>query len=208
MKRQRQSKSGQGRSSATGTRSSGRLRLIGGQFRRRLLPILDHPGLRPTPDRMRETLFNWLAFDIKSQTRALDLFAGTGALGLEALSRGAGEVHFVEADRQVARQIEQNLETLGVRMPVHQQSAEQFLTPPPAQPFDLVFLDPPFRQNLMAACCQRLSDDGWLCEGALIHVETEAGLPLELPTGWHLMRETRAGDSQARLYRFDRRPSS
>lgn len=180
---------------------SGRLRLIGGRFRRRLLPVPDHPGLRPTPDRVRETLFNWLALEIDSRTRVLDLFAGTGALGLEALSRGAGEVHFVEADRLVARQITQNLTSLDVTMPVHHQRADAFLDTRPVVPFDLVFVDPPFRQDLVNDCCQRLEDEGWLADGALIHVETEAGLMPRLPTGWHLTRDTRAGDSHVRLYR-------
>ncbi len=201
MRRQRHGTSGQDHRQGKTRSGGGRLRLIGGKFRRRLLPVPDHPGLRPTPDRMRETLFNWLASEIDSRTRALDLFAGTGALGLEALSRGAGEVHFVEADRQVARQIAQNLATLEVTMPVHHQGADAFLDTRPVQPFDLVFLDPPFRQDLIADCCQRLEAEGWLADGALMHVETEADLIPALPTGWHLIRETRAGDSHARLYR-------
>ncbi|ART63734.1 16S rRNA (guanine(966)-N(2))-methyltransferase RsmD [Kushneria marisflavi] len=201
MRRQRHGTSGQDSRQNKARSGSGRLRLIGGRFRRRLLPVLDHPGLRPTPDRVRETLFNWLATEIDSQTRVLDLFAGTGALGLEALSRGAGEVHFVEADRQVARQIAENLETLEVTMPVHTQKAQAFMDTRPIEPFHLVFLDPPFRQDLITECCQRLEHEGWLSERALIHVETEAGLIPQLPAGWHLIRETRAGDSHARLYR-------
>lgn len=201
MRRQRHGTSGQDQRQGKARTGSGRLRLIGGRFRRRLLPVLDHPGLRPTPDRVRETLFNWLVTEIDSRTRVLDLFAGTGVLGLEALSRGAGEVHFVEADRQVAQQITRNLTTLDVAMPVHHQRAQTFLDTRPTQPFQLVFLDPPFRQDLITDCCQRLEQDGWLSEGALIHVETEGGLMLQLPTGWHLIRETRAGDSHTRLYR-------
>ncbi|REC94037.1 16S rRNA (guanine(966)-N(2))-methyltransferase RsmD [Kushneria indalinina] len=201
MRRQRHGTQGHDNRQGRARSGGGRLRLIGGRFRRRLLPVPDHPGLRPTPDRMRETLFNWLANDIDSRTRALDLFAGTGALGLEALSRGAGEVHFVEADRQVARQIEQNLATLEVTMPVHQQDAHAFLDTRPVQPFHLVFLDPPFRQDLITDCCQRLDQEGWLADDALIHVETEAELIPHLPAGWRLIRETRAGDSHARLYR-------
>lgn len=201
MRRHRHGTSGQDQRPGRARTGSGRLRLIGGQFRRRLLPVLDHPGLRPTPDRVRETLFNWLVTEIDSRTRVLDLFAGTGALGLEALSRGAGEVHFIEADRQVARQISQNLATLEVTMPVHHQNADAFLDTRPARPFDLVFLDPPFRQVLITDCCQRLDQEGWLAENALIHVETEADLIPLLPSGWHLIRETRAGDSHTRLYR-------
>lgn len=201
MRRQRHGTSEQDQRQGKVRTGSGRLRLIGGRFRRRLLPVLDHPGLRPTPDRVRETLFNWLMTEIDSRTRALDLFAGTGALGLEALSRGAGDVQFVEADHQVAQQITRNLTTLDVAMPVHHQKAQAFLDTRPVQPFHLVFLDPPFRQDLITDCCQRLEQEGWLTENALIHVETEAGLIPQLPIGWHLIRETRAGDSHTRLYR-------
>lgn len=192
------------RKSSRAPAASGRLRLIGGEFRRRLLPVPASPGLRPTPDRVRETLFNWLSGTLTSRTRALDLFAGTGALGLEALSRGAGEVVFVESDRHVARQIEANLDALGRSMPVIKSRAEAFLERPVASPFDLVFLDPPFRHDLAGACCQRLEAGGWLAEGAHVYLETEAELLPAPPAGWQLLRETRAGDSRARLYRRGR----
>lgn len=182
----------------------GRLRLIGGEFRRRLLPVPESPGLRPTPDRVRETLFNWLSGTLTSRTRALDLFAGTGALGLEALSRGAGEVVFVESDRYVAGQIEANLEALGRSMPVVRGHAETFLERPVEGAFDLIFLDPPFRHDLAHTFCQQLEAGGWLAEGAHIYLETEAELVFVPPAGWQLLRETRAGDSQARLYRRGR----
>lgn len=180
--------------------STGTLRLIGGDYRRRRLPVLDSPGLRPTPDRVRETLFNWLA-TLTPGAGVLDLFAGTGALGLEALSRGAREACFVEHDPQVAQQLANNLTTLGAepRGRVLTGDALAFLEGEPS-PFSLVFLDPPFHQGLAAACCAAL-EAGWLGEDAFIYVETEATLEPEVPTHWQLYREVRAGDSRGRLYR-------
>lgn len=190
---------GPGRRDA-GRRNPGRLRLIGGEYRRRQLPVLDHPGLRPTPDRVRETLFNWLAVATPG-ARVLDLFAGTGALGLEALSRGARQAVFVEDDARVARQLADNLAALGAAERAHLVTADAlaFLAGEPA-PFSLVFLDPPFRQGLAGACCRAL-EAGWLAEDALVYVETESSLAPEVPAGWQLHREVRAGDSTGRLYR-------
>lgn len=185
---------------AAPTPGSGRLRIIGGEFRRRLLPVINSPGLRPTPDRVRETLFNWLA-SVTPRARVLDLCAGTGALGLEALSRGAAEALLVEADARVAAALSNNLSTLGIgdeRARAVTRDVSQWLAGTP-QAFDLVFLDPPFRQGLAAPCCAALAG-GWLAEDAWIYVETENGLALEAPAGWTLHREVRAGDSHGRLY--------
>ncbi|MEQ6918601.1 16S rRNA (guanine(966)-N(2))-methyltransferase RsmD [Halomonas aquatica] len=182
-----------------GRRPPGRLRLIGGDYRRRQLPVLDHPGLRPTPDRVRETLFNWLTTATPG-ARVLDLFAGTGALGLEALSRGAREAVFVERDPRVARQLADNLDTLGAtdRGRLVTADAQAFLTGTPT-PFSLAFLDPPFRQGLAAACCTAL-EAGWLADDALVYLETESSLDPEVPASWQLHREVRAGDSTGRLF--------
>lgn len=179
-------------------KGGGKLRIIGGRFRRRLLPVPDSPGLRPTPDRVRETLFNWLAFELTDR-RALDLFAGTGALGLEALSRGARDVLFVEAEAAVARGIEANLARLGATGRVAAQDGLEWLRAP-ASPFDIVFLDPPFRKDMAARACALLECRGWLAQDAWIYVETEADLPLPVPENWALHREVRAGDSHGRLY--------
>ncbi|MGR4069960.1 16S rRNA (guanine(966)-N(2))-methyltransferase RsmD [Halomonas sp. LR3S48] len=191
------------RSGARSPQGSGRLRIIGGEFRRRLLPVLDSPGLRPTPDRVRETLFNWLAATTPG-ARVLDLFAGTGALGLEALSRGAAEALFVERDVRVAHSLAANLETLGAdeRGRVHAGDALVLLAAGPADipPFSLVFLDPPFRQGLAEPCCERL-EQGWLTPDAWIYLETETALEVRVPATWSLHREVRAGDSTGRLYR-------
>ena len=180
--------------------STGKLRIIGGDYRRRLLPVLDSPGLRPTPDRVRETLFNWLTAALPG-ARVLDLFAGTGALGLEALSRGAREATFVERDARVAAQLRENLATLGAaeRGQAVAADATAFLAGTPS-PCSLVFLDPPFRQGLASPCCAAL-EAGWLDESAWIYLETEAELTPEVPANWQLHREVRAGDSHGRLYR-------
>ncbi|MDW7746062.1 16S rRNA (guanine(966)-N(2))-methyltransferase RsmD [Halomonas sp.] len=183
-----------------GRRNAGRLRLIGGEYRRRQLPVLDRPGLRPTSDRVRETLFNWLATAVPG-ARVLDLFAGTGALGLEALSRGARQAVFVERDAHVARQLADNLAALGAneRAQLVTADAQAYLAGDPT-PFSLAFLDPPFRQGLAGTCCRAL-EAGWLAEEALVYVETESSLPPEVPASWQLHREVRAGDSTGRLYR-------
>lgn len=167
-----------------------------------MLPVLDSPGLRPTPDRVRETLFNWLALDMPG-ARVLDLFAGTGALGLEALSRGAASAVFVERDPRVAQSLVANLELLGAALRGRVQAADAlaFLASPlPASPFTLAFLDPPFRQGLAEPCCLAL-EQGWLAEEAYVYLETESELAVAVPATWQLHRDVRAGDSTGRLYR-------
>lgn len=198
MTRQRSSRSSTSR--RPGTKPPGKLRIIGGDYRRRQLPVLDRPGLRPTPDRVRETLFNWLGQALYGKA-VLDLFAGTGALGIEALSRGAAQVTFVERDRQVAEHISRNLETLNAdKGQVAAADAQSFLAQH-ATPYAVVFLDPPFHQGLAAKCCRALETGGWLAEEAMIYLETERDLPPEVPAHWALHRETHAGESTARLYR-------
>ncbi|MDR5867154.1 16S rRNA (guanine(966)-N(2))-methyltransferase RsmD [Halomonas koreensis] len=180
-------------------RRPGQLRLIGGEHRRRRLPVLDSPGLRPTPDRVRETLFNWLS-GVTPGARVLDLFAGTGALGLEALSRGAAGAVLVERDARVARALVDNLATLDItRAEVVVDDALRHLAGPP-RAATLAFVDPPFRQGLAGPCCEAL-EAGWLDDEAWIYVETESELDPEVPAGWSLHREVRAGDSTGRLYR-------
>lgn len=187
------------------TRSGGKLRIIGGEFRRRQLPVPDLPGLRPTPDRVRETLFNWLGQTLDG-ARVLDAFAGTGALGIEALSRGAGHVVFVEQDAGAATQLRQNLDTLKASSgQVLSQDVQAFLAcrSDDAAPFDLVLLDPPFHQGFVEACCEALETGGWLSPEALIYVEAESTLTPVVPANWQLYRQTRAGDTTARLYQRD-----
>lgn len=181
---------------------SGRIRLIGGTYRRRLLPVIDSPGLRPTPDRVRETLFNWLGLDVPG-SQVLDLFSGTGALGLEALSRGARHVHLVEHQPRVADGLRANIVTLdaSAQATVHTQDALRWLQqPPPDTPYDIVFLDPPFHKGLAAPCCQQLEEGGWLADGAFIYLEVETGLAFMPPAHWQLYRETHAGESHGMLF--------
>lgn len=210
MKQRRSSSSRPRRQGKAQSRRSnaGRLRIIGGDYRRRTLPVLDHPGLRPTPDRVRETLFNWLSA-VTPGARVLDLYAGTGALGLEALSRGAREALFIEQSAPLARALEANIATLGAKGRVITTAAEAFLgdalggSPGDnSPPFDLVFLDPPFRQDLAETSCRRLAEGGWLAAGAFVYLEVEATLDPAVPEGWMLHREVRAGDSTGRLYRL------
>jgi 16S rRNA (guanine966-N2)-methyltransferase len=179
------------------------VRIIGGTWRGRKLHFPDAPGLRPTPDRVRETVFNWLQGETAGR-RGLDLFAGSGALGLEALSRGASEVVFVESDAQAARAVAEMLQTLGCdRGRVVRTDAFAFLAGPP-EPFDLAFLDPPYAERVLPQACGALEAGGWLKSGALVYLEdrAEAGEPA-LPMGWELLKSKRAGDVG---YHLARRP--
>ncbi len=179
---------------------AGQIRIIGGQWRGRKLPVPDSAGLRPTTDRVRETLFNWLAPDIQ-QARCLDCFAGSGALGLEALSRYAGSVTLLELDRAVAQQLSRNLQTLrATEATVVQTNTLQWLNQS-GEPFDIVFVDPPFRKGLLSETLTLLERNQWLSAEALIYVESEVehGTP-GVPASWHLYREKVAGQVAYRLY--------
>ncbi|MCH9691996.1 MAG: 16S rRNA (guanine(966)-N(2))-methyltransferase RsmD [Gammaproteobacteria bacterium] len=176
------------------------LRIIGGQWRGRKLQFAPIEGLRPTGDRLRETLFNWLQFCLPGAS-CLDLFAGSGALGLEALSRGAAAVDFIELDRRAARILQQQLHTLGAEGGrVYCTSAVDFLQLQPARPYDLVFVDPPFSADLWAQTLTLLASMT-LAPEALVYVETPRALPLNIPTGWQLHREKFAGQVCMHLLR-------
>ncbi len=178
----------------------GKLRIIAGRLRNSRIAVPDLPGLRPTAERVRETVFNWLAPVIEG-SRCLDLFAGTGALGLEACSRGAAEVHFIERDRHLVRLLQDNLTRLNVTgVQIHNKEALSFLYEP-AQPFDIVFLDPPFAENHWAPVAQALQTRGWLKETALVYVESQRNHPLSLPMQWQPHREGHAGLVRYGLYR-------
>lgn len=170
----------------------GSVRVIGGHLRGRKVPVLEAPELRPTPDRVRVTVFNWLQPFIE-QARCLDLFAGTGVLGIEALSRGAAHVTFVDAEARLAKAIDACLHAfaLAERGRVYALDVRQFLMRPCAQPFDIVFLDPPYvlpLQRLLAAL------EPWLAPSALVYVERAAsmGLPEVCAIG-SLIKRARAG---------------
>ena len=175
------------------------LRIIGGSWRGRKLRFPAAPLIRPTPDRVRETLFNWLAGRIEG-ARCLDLFAGSGALGLEALSRGAAEVTFVERDAQAVHALRALLAEWGAPAArVERADALRFLAGTP-RPFDLVFLDPPFGAPLLAAAASALAG-GWLAAEALVYVECAArAAPPPLPAGWRALKGKRAGEVGYHLY--------
>ncbi len=179
---------------------SGQIRIIGGQWRGRKLPVPDSPGLRPTTDRVRETLFNWLAPYLVG-ARCLDCFAGSGALGLEALSRYAASATLLEMERGVAQQLQKNLATLKSSAgKVVNANTLNFLNQN-GEPHDVVFVDPPFRKGLLEETLTLLETRGWLAPQALIYVESEVenGLP-PVPASWQLHREKVAGQVAYRLY--------
>ncbi|MGE3393105.1 MAG: 16S rRNA (guanine(966)-N(2))-methyltransferase RsmD [Steroidobacteraceae bacterium] len=169
------------------------LRIIGGEWRSRRIRFPGLTGLRPTPDRVRETLFNWLAPDVAG-SRCLDLFAGSGALGLEALSRGAASVTFVEREREAADRLRETVNELAPgRAMVVQADALAWLRGE-ARPFDIVLVDPPFDSGLLPAAMRALESGGWLAPEARIYLEGPARAgPPEMPQGWSLRRSGRAG---------------
>lgn len=174
------------------------LRIIGGSWRGRRLRFPPLPEIRPTPDRVRETLFNWLGARV-SGARCLDLFAGSGALGLEALSRGATHATFVERDPVAVRELRARLVEWGASGAcVEQAEALRFLGVPAGaaapQRFDIVFIDPPFASDLVGQAARLLEEGRWLSDGALIYVEADARNTLpELPQCWELARAKQAG---------------
>jgi 16S rRNA (guanine966-N2)-methyltransferase len=178
------------------------LRIIGGTWRSRRLTFPGRAGLRPTPDRVRETLFNWLQPWLPGAT-CLDLFAGSGALGFECLSRGAGQVVLVEQDSVAVSALRANLALLEARgAEVLQADARVFLQGLVRQ-FDIVFLDPPYGSGLLAECCTQLAVGGWVKGGGLIYLEAAGDQALPLPAAWTLLRSKRAGQVGYHLARND-----
>jgi 16S rRNA (guanine966-N2)-methyltransferase len=174
----------------------GRLRIIAGEWRGRRIAVPKAAGLRPTPDRVRETLFNWLQ-GIIAGARCLDLFAGAGALGFEAASRGAARVVMVEAAPRVAAHLREQVQLLNAaeRVHVHAGDALQYLARCD-EVFDLVFLDPPFHSDLLVRALTTLADGRCLRPGARVYMEyASSGEAPTLPEGWEIAREGRAGDS-------------
>jgi len=171
------------------------LRIIGGVWRHRKVTFPAVEGLRPTPDRIRETLFNWLQPIIEGAC-CLDLFAGSGVLGMEALSRGASTVVMVEHNGQLISHIRGQLEQLGatpVQAPLIHSDALSYLRGP-AQPFDIVFVDAPFQSELLAASCRLLDEGAWLLPGARVYLETAMTTePVAIPPRWRVLKHKRAG---------------
>ncbi|RDE18984.1 16S rRNA (guanine(966)-N(2))-methyltransferase RsmD [Motiliproteus coralliicola] len=183
-----------------------RLRIIAGRWRGRKLEFADLPGLRPTTDRVRETLFNWLQTQLPG-ARVLDMFAGSGALGLEALSRGASHLTLVDTAAAAVDQLKQNLRLLDALddSTLVQASATSWLQQASSEPgYDLVFLDPPYGKGLLADCCEQLNQRQLIRPGGWIYVEAESELqPLPVPANWRLHRQLKAGQGSCYLYQLD-----
>ncbi len=184
--------------------SAQRLRIIGGSLRGSKLAIADRPGLRPTPDRLRETLFNWLAPVIEG-SRCLDLYAGTGALGMEALSRGASRVRFVERDALAAASLREALLRLKQTesSEVVCEDVIRHLRRPDSS-WNLLFIDPPFDADLWRSTLDALHDSEWLAPGARIFVESPAEQTPVWPANWILIKQARVGASQGHLLQAPR----
>jgi 16S rRNA (guanine966-N2)-methyltransferase len=177
------------------------MRIIAGEWRGRPVAAPEGRATRPTSDRAREGLFSMLVSRLGSfeGLQVADLFAGTGALGLEALSRGATHCLFVDNDREAVASIKRNLDRFGAsdRAGVRAQGTEH--VPPPSRPCDLIFLDPPYRTGLAEMALRRLADPAWLAPGALVSVETEGALPV--PEGFERETERRFGKAHIHLFR-------
>lgn len=180
--------------------SGNRLRIIGGQWRSRLLPFPDVEGLRPTTDRVRETLFNWLQPYLPG-SQVLDVFAGSGALGLEALSREADQVTLIEKNQKAAKQLQENVRTLNANnCAIHMGDALSILTTL-ATTYDVIFLDPPFGQGLLPHCIDAIEQHGLCKEHGWVYIESEQDLAqLNIPKHWRLHREKKAGQVKLRLF--------
>jgi 16S rRNA (guanine966-N2)-methyltransferase len=177
------------------------LRIIGGQWKRRILTFIVVDDLRPTPDRVRETLFNWLQFEIQGK-RCLDAFAGSGALGVEALSRNAAECVFIEKHAGQAKQLQQTLTDFGKPMPVLVGDTLQLLNQQ-KMPFDVVFLDPPYTLNFWQPVCELLVKQQLIHADSWIYIEADRDWSaLGLPTEWQAIKNTRAGNVHGFLARY------
>jgi len=180
------------------------VRLIGGRWRGRKLPVTAAPGLRPSGDRIRETLFNWLTGEL-ANCHCLDLFAGSGALGFEALSRGASRCDFVELEPRVATQLRLNVERLEATAEVHATRAEHFLSRAAQQSdrqlYHCVFLDPPFSQALLTEIAAQLEASAIMDEECWIYCELGSDQTFSAPVTWQLHRQRSSGAVNYRLYR-------
>jgi 16S rRNA (guanine966-N2)-methyltransferase len=177
-----------------------KLKIIGANWRSRSITFVDAPGLRPTPARVRETLFNWLQNDIMGR-RCLDLYAGSGALGFEAASRGAKSVIQVENNPSACRALNQNAIKLAAgQIKIVQSDVLRYLAGD-AEPFDVVFIDPPFAMALAVQTCQWLEEKGWLSQHAKIYVEAESSLKLDgMPLNWRRLKSNVAGEVGYHLF--------
>ena len=182
----------------------GRLRIVAGKWRSRLLLISDVEGLRPTPERIRETLFNWLATEICG-SHCLDPFAGTGALAFEALSRGAASAMLIDKSARAVEALKSSaalLEADNAR--IECTDGLSLMRQKATRRYDIVFLDPPFAEDIVEECCRLLQSNGWLADGAAVYIEQQESRPLpELPRGWTINKENKAGNVRYMLARLD-----
>ena len=179
------------------------IRIIGGEWRGRRLAFPDADGLRPTGNRIRETLFNWLAPEIVG-LRALDLFSGSGALGLEALSRGARQVDFVENNTQVCHSLQGNLDLLfAANARIYQESAELYLRRAQPGSVDLVFVDPPFQSEIHNRIALLIERSQILQPGGLVYVESAKAAVLSLPDRWQSLKAKTSGQVRFQLFRVN-----
>jgi 16S rRNA (guanine966-N2)-methyltransferase len=187
--------------------NKGVFRIIGGRWKGKKIHFVATEGLRPTTDRVRETLFNWLMFDITG-ARCLDLFAGSGSVGLEALSRGAAHVDLFEMNRLAAKKLADNAASLeGSSHTIHNTDSISRLKHGVESAYDLIFIDPPFRKNLLPDTLSSLAEHGWLKVGSLIYLETEKDLNgVDIPVNWIEKKSKTAGQVSYRL--FEVTPSS
>ncbi len=180
----------------------GYVRIIAGSLRGSKLPVLDVPGLRPSGDRARETLFNWLQHEVAGK-HVLDLFAGSGALGFEAASRGAAEVLLLERDGMLAQTLRDSAHRLKVEnMKVEYADALGWLARKPDRQFDIAFLDPPFQAGLWNAVAQSVSP--WLADRAWVYVELARSGTFDPPAHWTLHRQGQTREVRHLLYRAER----
>ncbi len=181
--------------------NNGTCRIIGGKWRGRKIRFDDAEGLRPTTDRIRETLFNWLQPYIH-QSHCLDAFAGSGVLGFEALSRGAADLVFIEQNSNTVKNLKENINTLKAdNVNVVQQDALHWLSSAKCeQAFDLVFLDPPFHAELLAKAATLLAQSGCLAKDAIIYVEHNIAEDITLPENWFCLKQKKAGQVAYKLF--------
>lgn len=205
-KPKRNTKNRSNQKTSTHNKSVGQVRIISGKFKGKKLPVQDSQGLRPTTDRVKETLFNWLMFNVNN-ARVLDCFAGSGSLGFEALSRHAKEVTLLEKSPAVARQLKQNLTQL-MQSPLAEDCQGEVIEDDCLlylqnchKQFDIIFIDPPFRLGLAEKSCQLIAQQKLLTEDGLIYVETEAELNARFwPDNWQILKEKKAGQVCYRLF--------
>ena len=187
----------------TPQKANGAIRIISGQWRGRKLPVLDVQGLRPTTDRSKETLFNWLMPYVQNAV-CLDAFAGSGGLGFEALSRYAKNAVFVELDPKVVKQLYANIDLLKIESNkvkvIHGDAATESSLADSA--FDLIFLDPPFNKGLLPKIIQRIDAEHMLKDNGVVYVECEAQCVYSVPASWALLKEKNTSHLTSRLYQL------